>query len=273
MRMKETVRNILCYALVLVCFGCKESAEKPLVVQVTDLTGDEEVVSDLVYDNDDRIISYGNTPIAYESGRVTVGEMVCQGTGTRLHSAVFKLVKGKAKESRARCMLKIGCDVHEADKATIYEYEADTLCIRSDYHAVDDHRFLRHTCGKYIYDKDGNLKEVIMDYREADDSVSNCHTYYSYDAHIGYQSNLNLLAYVMDREGLDSFFYFLLNLGPVKNNTLLPNDIGYCLNHGSDEYNVHANYRLENESPVRIEVLRDCTKLLSRIDLVYKDSN
>ena len=49
--------------------------------------------------------------------------------------------------------------------------------------------------------------------------------------------------------------------------------IGYCMNHGLSTYNVHANYRLDDENPVRIEVLYNYTKLLSRIDLSYNPLN
>lgn len=50
----------------------------------------------------------------------------------------------------------------------------------------------------------------------------------------------------------------------------MPNDIGRCVNHGAETYNVHANYRLDDESPIKIEVLYNYTKLLSRIELSYK---
>lgn len=270
MEIRNLVKDILLSALVVANLGCKESTGESLITTITDLTGDEEVVAGIVYDDDNRIISYGDTPIAYEGDKVTVGEMDCLETGARLCSVTFKMVKGKAKESKARCLLKVGAEEYEANKTTVYEYGGDTLCIRSDYHALADNRFLRHACGKYIYDKKGTLKEVMMTYREANDSVSTCHTYYNYDNHISYEANLNLQAYVIDRDGLDSFFYFLLNLGQHRNNVLLPNDIGYCMNHGLETYNVHANYRLEDESPVRIEVLYEYAKLLSRIDLAYR---
>lgn len=272
MKIRKIVNNILFSALVLISFGCKERADGSIVTKVTDLTGDEEVVSDIIYDNDGRIIKYGATPIKYEGDKVMIGEMDCLETGAHLCSVTFQMVKGKAKESRARCMLQVGSNVYEANKTTIYEYGADTLSIQSKYHAMSDNHFLRNVCGKYIFDEDGKLKEILMTYREANDSVSSCHTYYNYDNHIHYEANLNLRAYVTDCDGLDSFFYFFLNLGNFRDNTALPNDIGYCMNRGLSTYNVHANYRLENESPVRIEVLYDYTKLLSRIDLVYSSS-
>ena len=81
---------------------------------------------------------------------------------------------------------------------------------------------------------------------------------------------MNIQAYVMDSDGLDGFFYFLLNLGDFRVDTVLPNDIGRCVNHGAETYNVHSNYRLDDESPIKIEVLYNYTKLLSRIELSYK---
>ncbi|WP_455673354.1 hypothetical protein [Phocaeicola sp.] len=272
MKLRKIVKNISCIALVLILFSCKESTDGLLITKVTDLTGDEEVISDIEYDGDGRIVKYGETPIKYEGDRVTVGEMDCLDTGSRLCTVTFKMVKGKAKESKARCMLKLGLNAYEANKATVYEYGADTLRVQSEYYAVSDNRFLRYVCGKYVFGEEGKLVEVITAYREANDSTSVCHTYYNYDNHINYEANLNLQAYIVDRDGLDSFFYFLLNMGGLRDKTSLPNDIGYCLNHGTDTYNVHANYRLDNESPVRIEVLYNYTKLLSRIDLVYTRS-
>lgn len=266
------VKYILLFVLVWAGWGCKENADGPQLAKITDLTGDEEVISGIVYDKRNRMVSYGNTPITYKGDKVTVGEMDGLQTGDRLCSVTFKMVKGRAKESKARCRLKVDGEECEAIKATVYEYGKDTLCIRSDYHALSDNRFLRHSCGKYIYDEEGTLKEVMMTYREANDSVSACHTYYNYDNHISYEANVNLQAYVIDRDGLDSFFYFLLNLGRHRNNMRLPNDIGYCMNHGLKTYNVHANYRLENESLMRIEVLYEYAKLLSRIDLMYNPS-
>lgn len=271
MKIKQIVKNVLLSALLVVCSGCKKNVEEWRVAKVTDLTGEEEVVSDIVYDNDGRVVQYGETPITYEGDKVVIGEMNCAKTESKLCSVTFKMVKGKAKESKTHCVFKLGADTCEANKTTIYEYGADTICVQSDYRAVADNRFLREVCGKYVFDGTGKLKEVITTTREANDSTSTCYTYYNYDSHIGYQANLNIQAYVVNRDGLDSFFYFLLNLGDFRKNTLLPNDIGYCVSHGSNTYNVHANYRLDNESPTGIEVLYDYTKLLSRFELSYKN--
>ena len=127
------------------------------------------------------------------------------------------------------------------------------MCIKSDYFGVEGNDFLKRVCTKYIFGDDGKLMESITSHHELNDSTYVCHSYYNYDS-----------------DGLDGFFYFLLNLGDFRVDTVLPNDIGRCVNHGAETYNVHANYRLDDESPIKIEVLYNYTKLLSRIELSYK---
>jgi hypothetical protein len=180
------------------------------------------------------------------------------------------MAKGKAIESRTRCLLKRGSETWDVFKTSTYEYGADTLCIKSDYFGVEGNDFLKRVCTKYIFGDDGKLMESITSHHELNDSTYVCHSYYNYDNHINYRANLNIQAYVMDSDGLDGFFYFLLNLGDFRVDTVLPNDIGRCVNHGAETYNVHANYRLDDESPIKIEVLYNYTKLLSRIELSYK---
>lgn len=273
MEMKLFVNYISLFFLVFALEGCKEKVPDAYVTKITDLTGEEEQVLKLEYNRDGKIIKYGDTPVIYDGDQIIIGQMDCLNNGNKLCDVTFKMGKGKAQESRARCMLKLKDEVYEADKQTTYDYKGDTIIIISDYRATSDHRFLRNVQGKYVFDQLGRLKEVMTVFTEANDSVSSCHTYYNYDNNINYQANLNLQAYVIDRDGLDNFFYFLLNLGQLRNRTALPNDIGYCMNHGLSTYNVHANYRLEDENPVRIEVLYNYTKLLSRIDLSYHPLN
>ena len=244
MKIKLFVKYISLLVLLFVADGCKEKKADTYVTKVTDLTGEEEQVLKLEYDRDGKIIKYGDTPVRYEGDQITIGQMDCLNTGNKLCNVTFQIGKGKARESRARCMLKVGEEVYEADKQTVYDYKGDTIFINSDYRATSDYRFLKKVQGKYVFDNN-----------------------------INYQANLNLQAYVIDYDGVDSFFYFLLNLGQLRNRTALPNDIGYCMNHGLSTYNVHANYRLDDENPVRIEVLYNYTKLLSRIDLSYNPLN
>ena len=206
----------------------------------------------------------------YAGDKVTIGKMDCLHSGSKLCSVTFKMAKGKAIESRTRCLLKRGSETWDVFKTSTYEYGADTLCIKSDYFGVEGNDFLKRVCTKYIFGDDGKLMESITSHHELNDSTYVCHSYYNYDNHINYRANLNIQAYVMDSDGLDGFFYFLLNLGDFRVDTVLPNDIGRCVNHGAETYNVHANYRLDDESPIKIEVLYNYTKLLSRIELSYK---
>lgn len=269
MKMDLVVKYVFLLLLLFAAGGCKEKKVDAYVAKITDLTGEEEQVIKLDYDSDGNIIKYGDTPVKYDGDQIVIGQMDCLDDGNKLCSVTFKMGKGKARESRSRCMLKVKGQIFEADKQTTYEYRGDTINILSDYRSVSDRHLLRNVRARYTFDNEGKLKEVVTVYTEANDSVSRCHTYYNYDNNINYEANLNLQAYVIDRDGLDGFFYFLLNLGQFKNRTSLPNDIGYCLDHGTSTYNVHANYRLDDENPVRIEVLYNYTKLLSRIDLTY----
>ena len=273
MKMNLFVKYISLFTLLLVVGGCKEKVADMYVARITDLTREEEQVLKLEYDHDGRIIKYGDTPVRYEGDQVIIGQMDCLNTDNKLCNVTFQMGKGKARESRARCVLKVKEEVYEAEKQTLYDYKGDTIFINSDYRTISDHRFLRNVQGKYVFDQLGRLKEVMTVFTEANDSVSSCHSYYNYDNNINYQANLNLQAYVIDRDGVDSFFYFLLNLGRLANRTALPNDIGYCMDYGLSTYNVHVNYRLDDKKPVRIEVLHNYTKLLSRIDLFYNSLN
>lgn len=273
MKIKFFVNYISLFSLLFAFGGCKEKIADAYVTKVTDLTGEEEQVLKLEYDYDGKIIKYGDTPVTYDGDQIVIGQMDCLNIGNKLCNVTFKMGKGKAQESRARCMLKLKNETYEAEKQTTYDYKGDTIIFISDYRTVSEHRFLRNVQGKYVFDQLGRLKEVITAFTEANDSVSSCHTYYNYDNNINYKANLHLQAYVVDRDGLDAFFYFLLDLGQFKNKTALPNDIGYCLDHGISTYNIHANYRLEDENLVRIEVLYNYTKLLSRIDLFYDPLN
>lgn len=253
--------------------GCKEKAYNSYVGKVIDLTGEEEQLLKLRYDSDGNIIEYGQTSVKYDGDEVIIGKVRCLHSGDSLVSVTFKMGKGKARESKAT-MLKVKDGTYrEVEKHTVYEYTGDTINILSDYWEVADRRFLKNVRGKYIFDKEGRLKEVVTVHTEANDSISSCHTYYNYDDNINYQANLNLVAYVVDQDGIDNFFYFLLNLGQFKNRTALPNDIGYCMNHGLSTYNIHANYQLDDDNLIRIEALYNYTKLLSRINLFYLPSD
>ena len=153
MKIEAIVKYIVVSFLLFANLSCKDNKDETLIAKVTDLTGEEEVISDIEYDSDGRIIRYGDTPIVYEGDKVTVGEMDCLHSGSKLCSVTFKMAKGKAIESRTRCLLKRGAETWGAFKTSTYEYGADTLCIRSDYFGVEEKNFLKHVCTKYIFTK------------------------------------------------------------------------------------------------------------------------
>ena len=127
MKIKLFVKYISLLVLLFVADGCKEKKADTYVTKVTDLTGEEEQVLKLEYDRDGKIIKYGDTPVRYEGDQITIGQMDCLNTGNKLCNVTFQIGKGKARESRARCMLKVGEEVYEADKQTVYDYKGDTI--------------------------------------------------------------------------------------------------------------------------------------------------
>ena len=107
MKIKLFVKYISLLVLLFVADGCKEKKADTYVTKVTDLTGEEEQVLKLEYDRDGKIIKYGDTPVRYEGDQITIGQMDCLNTGNKLCNVTFQIGKGKARESRARCMLKL----------------------------------------------------------------------------------------------------------------------------------------------------------------------
>ena len=108
MKIEAIVKYIVVSFLLFANLSCKENKDETLIAKVTDLTEEEEVISDIEYDGDGRIIRYGDTPIVYAGDKVTIGKMDCLHSGNKLCSVTFKMAKGKAIESRTRCLLKHG---------------------------------------------------------------------------------------------------------------------------------------------------------------------
>lgn len=257
--------------LLCVCAGCRERMKIPLVTKVADVMREGVPALDLVYDRDGNIIQYGNTPIKYNGDQIIVGAMDIPEPNGKLLAAVFTIGKGRARESHARCLLKIGADELEAEKKTTYEYKPEALIIRSDYHAVADQSFVRNVEGKYVFDDKKRIVEATLVFREANDSVYSRCARYNYDNNLGFVSKMNLQAYVIDHDGADGFLYFLLNLSRLSNYGSLPNDISYSLKPGGISFGLHANYRMVDEKVIRIEVLHENARLLSRIDFSYNN--
>lgn len=88
-------------------------------------------------------------------------------------------------------------------------------------------------------------------------------------SNIQYVSNLNLLAYVVDREGLDTFFYLLLNMGKRKTDGALPDQIRHCVNRGSATYTADGLYRLTDYTPTKMEIVSLNAELKARLELEH----
>ena len=65
MKIEAIVKYIVVSFLLFANLSCKENKDETLIAKVTDLTEEEEVISDIEYDGDGRIIRYGDTPIVY----------------------------------------------------------------------------------------------------------------------------------------------------------------------------------------------------------------
>lgn len=271
--MKKLVKNVCVFLLLLcVCAGCRNKRNTPLVAKVTDMLQEGVAGLDVIYDRDGNVIQYGNTPIKYKGDQIIVGAMDMSKPDGKLLEVVFFMGKGRAQESRAHCMLKTESGELEVEKQTIYKYRPDTLIICSDYRAVADRSFVRNVEGKYVFDDKRRIAEVNLVYREANDSVYSRFIRYNYDNNLSSDSNLNLQAYLMEHDGVDSFLFFLLNLAQLSNYASLPNDISaYSFKSDGTVFNLHANYRMIGEKVTRLDVLYENSKLISRIDLSYKN--
>lgn len=271
MKMKRFVKNVCILLLMCMCVACKEEVKPPLVMRIADVMREGVPALDLVYDRDRNVIQYGSTPIKYYGDQIIVGGMDVPGQSCKLLEATFNIGKGRAKDSHARCILQTDEGELEVEKKTIYEYNADSLIIHSVYHAMADHSFVREVKGKYVLDDKKRLAEVILTYREANDSIFSRCTHYRYDNNLCSVANLNLQAYVIDYDGTDDFFYFLLNLAQLPNCGPLPNDVACSSKPDGASYGIHANYRMNGENAIRIETLREDAKLLSRVELAYRN--
>lgn len=263
---------VKCFGLFLLTLtggGCKEKAAEICVDKVIDLTNEEELIREVRYDRDGHVVRYGDMPVVYTGERIVIGDDNALEAQDMFYSVTFKMGKGKAQESLARCLLAWKDSLYTVEKKSAYTYRGDTIVVRTDYRTIPERAFLQGVQKKYVFDRDGRLMEAWTSASEARDMVATYCASYRYDKNIVCEANLNLQAYVVADDGLDNFFYFLLNLGQVRNQASLPNEVSYSFRQGAERYKRHAHYRMDNEHPIRIEVLQDDTRLLSRYDFSY----
>lgn len=254
-----------------VLVACCSSHEAICLKKVMDMKGEEKHEWNLEYDASSRLVRYGNTPISYEKGKITVGAMEWESKGERMYHATFRLNRDGEHESESHCRLVVGGNEVDVWKKTTYRNEPDTLIVSSRYYVKELEKPVRQVEAKYVYDTENRLTEILSVYSDGGEQETGaCHCYYGYNGNIRYDSNLNLQAYFVDREGLDTFFYLLLNLGRREVCGTLPDQIRHCVNRGKSTYVANGLYRLDGNSPVKAEVISTKTELKARFEFEHR---
>ena len=162
-------------------------------------------------------------------------------------------------------VLQSGCDAFLCITKCHTNY---TLFVLSNYYVEGVENPVRQVEAKYAFDTHNRLTDVISTYSDGGGNHK-CHCYYEYNANIHYDSNLNLQAFVVEREGLDTFFYLLLNLGNRKTQGALPEHIRHCVNQGKAVYVADGLYCLEGDIPTRAEVISLQAELKARFEFEH----
>lgn len=250
--------------------ACVGESKDTYLMKVTDLQGDLKQVWSLKYDAANRLVGYGDTPVGYEQGKIVVGELDWKYKDECMHDVTYYIKDGKVKSSESHCVMETDRGKVEALKKTFYQSEKDTLFVSSYYYVETDFCPVRRVEAKYVYDNRNRLTEILSVYYDEDSEESGaCHCYYGYGANIRYVSNLNLLAYVVDREGLDTFFYLLLNLENRKTDGSLPDQIRHCVNRGTATYTADGLYRMAGYIPTNLEIISLNSELKARFELEH----
>lgn len=270
--MKKIIRTILLGASLIgisLSFSkCVEYPENDWVRIVTDLKEIKESWY-LEYDYKGRLVQYGETPIQYAKNKIVVGEMDWISKKEKLLEATYYLSKGRIVRCISKNMIDIDSIRMEVTKQVYYRWKEDTLFMDTQFFRVGDNRLLRTANACYIYDKQYRLTDIMSQYTDSKGKESACHSYFYYDSNLYYTSNLDMQAFYADSEGLDTYFFFLLDMKCKKENRALPNYIRHCVNHGKATYVAEALYRMEGEQPVHMEIISDEIKLKSRFDFSY----
>lgn len=272
--MRQIIRILLlsaCLAILAVLFPkCVKYPEKDWVKIVTDMKDTKESWY-LEYDYKGRLAQYGETPIDYLDDQIVVGEMGWISQKEKLIEATYDLSDGKIVRCVSRNLINIDSVWVEVKKHIHYRWEKDTLFMDSQFYSAKDNRLLRTVAARYVYDSQHRLTDVMSRYIHSEGDESACHSYFYYNNNLNYESNLNMQAFYADCEGLDTYFFFLLNESPTHATRALPNYIRHCVNHGKATYVAEALYRMEGEQPVRMEIISEEIKLKARFEFVYYD--
>ena len=268
MKIYKVCLALLLLPMVGVMDGCWNSGEKVCLSRVTDMKGNVNHVWDLEYDASRRLVSYGDTPISYGNYQITVGEMEWESKEEHMYHATFHFKENGMCESESRCRLMVNGEMVDAWKKTSYRETEDTLFVNSNYYMEGIENPVRQVEAKYAFDTHNRLTDVISTYSDGGGNHK-CHCYYEYNANIHYDSNLNLQAFVVEREGLDTFFYLLLNLGKRQTQGALPEHIRHCVNQGKAVYVADGLYSLEGYTPTKAEVISLQAELKARYEFEH----
>ncbi len=271
MKIHRMTHFILCLmGMAYVWGGCNDGDKDIFLTKVVDMQGEQGQVWTLEYDASDRLVGYGETPVDYEQGKIVIGELDWRHKGECVHDVTYYIKNGRVRCSEARCLLDVGADKVEALKKTYYQSIHDTLFVSSFYYIENDFCPARQVEAKYVYDDRNRLVEILSVYYDEEGEESGaCHCYYGYEANIRYVSNLNLLAYVVDRDGLDIFFFLLLNMDKRKTDGSLPDRIRHCVNRGSATYTADGLYRMSGYTPTNLEIVSLDAELKARFELEH----
>lgn len=255
---------------VLFVSSCVNYPQETWIVNVADMKSDTEEEWKLEYDYKGRLVRYGETTLSYEGNRISVGNMEWNCKKEKQFSAVFYRTDGEVDRSESYCLLESNGIGLEAHKETNYYWEKDTLFMYSRYEKVNGNALLRTVKVSYIFDEEHRLVEIISRYyNESGEEASSCHSYLDYDSPISFVSNLNLMAYIADREELDTFLFLLLYMNQDFETNILPNQIRHCVNRGESTYIADCLYRMVGEKLVRMEIVSKQIELKERLDFQY----
>ena len=264
----------LCFSWLLVGImgvlgGCRHADEKLCLTKVVDMNKSDKYVWKLEYDDSHRLVGYGDTPISYKNGKIMIGGMEWESKGDCMYHATFQQNREGEYESESFCRINMGGNCVDAWKKTAFRNTPDTLFVVSDYYLEGMEKPVRKVVAKYVYDDKNRLTEILTVYYDGGEETGACHCYYGYNANIRYESNLNLQAFLVDREGLDTFFYLLLDLGKRRMCVTLPDQIRHCVNRGKAVYEADGLYRLDGSAPSKMEVISLQTELKARYELEH----
>lgn len=266
MKTITTITFVFFFLLSCLLTGCVTKSDLPIVSSIIDFSGDSTCVLNVGYDDNDRIINVGNTPVSYRRNEVIVGEMKnIEGYGD-LFGAVFHLKRNKVVSSEASCMEKVKNQWMKVTKKSTYTYSNDTITVKNSFYKPGTDVLLKTGRQVYSFLPDGRISQIDFE----DTYFGKRKAIMEYKYNLSCLNNVNLQVYAMPLNGLDNYFSLLLNLMDLPKLNTLP-EIVYLVNPADDEKRVFYNYyRMDGEVLSRLEVMENYENLVSRVEFYYK---